>query len=93
MIKCDFCSEPVEESGARRFKAKTFIFMGVQSVGDWAGCPTCSNLIDTKANSELAWRCWLSMKCVAPLTLVVMLHELFRIHREVEGGGDNAARP
>lgn len=55
---CDFCSEP---HVAWRYPACTFaayVTAGIigESVGDWAACPTCHQLIETGCRVELTER-------------------------------------
>jgi hypothetical protein len=55
---CDFCSSP---DVAFVYPARTFaayVFDGIvgESVGDWAACPTCHELIESDRQTELIER-------------------------------------
>jgi hypothetical protein len=58
MCICDFCSEP---DVAWRYPVRSFLAYAVagvfgQSVGDWAACATCHDLIETGDRQGLSER-------------------------------------
>lgn len=105
-MKCDFCSErPVRW----RYPARSFVMghtgeLGHESVGDWAACETCHDLIEADQRTALTAR---SLEQYANMTaaltedqkaqltaLLTEAHNRFFNHRTgpaepyVEGGDD-----